>query len=114
MKQKFTPELKTEKERFIWEVADATVERKNIMLLRSRYSNNHDQKNRIEEEIKSYKSILKNTITKIAKRFQVSEKEVKEVTERALAVLTDEDLEQDKIYFSKAALIKAPNRILNI
>jgi hypothetical protein len=114
MKQKFTPELKTEKERFIWEVAEAMQERKNIMLLRDRYSNNHHQKDRIEEEIEGYKSMFKDTITKIAKRFQVSEKEVKEVTKRALAVFTDEDLEQDKIYFAKATLIKAPNRKLNV
>ncbi len=114
MNKEFTPELNTEKERFIWEVAEAMQERKNIMLLRDRYSNNHHQKDRIKEELDGYKSMFKDTITKIAKRFQVSEKEVKEVTERALTVLLDEDLEQDKIYFAKATLIKTPKRKLDL
>lgn len=114
MRQKFTPELKTEKERFIWEVAEEMQKRKNIMLLRDRYSNNHHQKDRIKEEIEGYKSMFKKSITKIAKRFQVSEEEVKEVTKRALDVLADEDLEHDKIYFAKATLIKTPSRKLNI
>jgi hypothetical protein len=121
MKENFTPELNTEKDKFVWKVAQIVLERKNIMLLRDRYSNNHHQKDRIKEEIAGQKMLLKKSILQAAKKFQVSESEVREVIEKSLRVLTNEDLEWQKRYekteekfLARVEATPKKDRVLNI